>query len=264
MGTEVFHQKRTAGVVTGLILDDVGDNGQPVVLIDATLVLSDQAAEEVNAVHLFTHEGWHVVLTERGEHPKALLARLAPQETEGFFMRLAVEALGEYRVELPASKQGAPTDVSRVKSIHHALTVITGDLEEADAVDEDDRGADWDITLRNNLVDLFSYLAQLAAQEESVPSGDIAELVRRHRCWARLVGPYWEPFRTSLKPAPPASVPMTIADQDAVIHETADLLREWLTEKLGIRSKHLRTQSGDEFITFEMTFGGVDSNTLGG
>jgi hypothetical protein len=231
-GAKDLTRERAGGEVIGIFIPLDESSGVPCVVIDAANLRGEvDPIVAAQSVHVFGHEGWHVVLAEEDEDGPAILGRYrAGKNTEAYVtLHMAAECLLEYRVELSVARSDATVEASRASSIHAVLTSLDKKLEEAR---EREPSSVQVRELGEHLHDLFTYLGQLAA-EQLLSGSDIAARLQRHRCWSSLVGGYWERLHPSLAAAKPAHDRMLDAEVDAVAAGLSSLIQDWMANKLG-------------------------------
>lgn len=225
--------ERVAGHVLGLVINGGGDDGiDPVILISAEHLAEASLGAEY--VHLFAHEGWHVVQLEEGEDHGVLFGRLQDRDDDGYaYGHMAIEAVNEYRVELAITHSDARAEAARVDRIEEILGEIQTAFDECKGVPREARSNEWHQEVNDNLHDLFHFLGELAALEAlHMQDADMSRL-KQHDYWDSLVGDYWERFRGTLASAKPASSRMTGDEIDGIVNAVGTLIRTWMPELLG-------------------------------
>ena len=227
-----FRESRTGGQVTALTLRHAGTDGQPLVILSAWAFQAPGTP-----AHWARHEGWHVLLNERGEHGDAVVERAAARGHGGnLVVHMAAELLLEYRVELAACTFHGEFDVHTDRTVD-----VFVDVEQhlADVVDDLDPAgrAEAEAVLQDDLFDFFNTLAHIAAETHA--AADFKHPFD-HRLWQKFVGGYWEVLSDLLRPVPSAVDLMAPTDMDAVTEKLAMLLSVWLLEKLEVGTPSLQ------------------------
>jgi hypothetical protein len=202
--------------------------GRSVIVMDARHLLPG-ALTTASVERLFSHEGYHVAIEQRGETLSDLRLRhgLRGMSSEGTFAAFGGTAAEEYRVERALCDDGLPIDAGHLADLPLSLQLLRAEI--IDGItnrtpnEPIDRCCQTVLTAFHRFTLLCAYLAG-----DELAGGAGVGAVRQTQNWSRLVSDYYDDSFEILAKLPSAATATPRADLDQVAFELGELYKRWL------------------------------------
>lgn len=201
--------------------------GGPAIVIDRLVLERD----DTYVARFFVHEGWHGVLSERGEDVHQLIRIANPTKGADGSVEAAGNALEEYRVERALCDRTWWRHVGLDEAVARAGDDARHLLDATNAAARSDEETE-EHAANMALHDLVLALAHLAADHLAAPEERVVRFPQNETHSWSVAMPLWEPLLHELRRVPSAATPVGTEVLARRLESLTTVIEEW-SSKLG-------------------------------